>query len=235
MLGMWKTPVVLFAALAASAPAMAQITSQVDEAGRRVFVNEGAGGTLPRTTAAPAATPASARLQQASFRRTSGATRVSYTRDQLQELARMIAERYQVDPDLIHALIAQESAWDPEAISYKGALGLMQLMPGTAGDLGVSDPFDPQQNLDGGIRHLRMLLEKYGGDLDRALAAYNAGGGAVDRAGGVPNYPETRNYVQKITDNYFQPGASRQPIIWRTVRKVYQSVDARGRRIYTNE
>jgi soluble lytic murein transglycosylase-like protein len=111
----------------------------------------------------------------------------------------------------------------------------MQLMPGTAGDLGVSDPFDPQQNLDGGIRHLRMLLEKYGGDLDRALAAYNAGGGAVDRAGGVPNYPETRNYVQKITDNYFQPGASRQPIIWRTVRKVYQSVDARGRRIYTNE
>ncbi len=234
MLQHWKTAATsLVALLAGVCPALAQITATVDESGKRVFVNEGAQVSLQRAPA-KSATGAAPRAQPPAFRRAGGA-RVSYTRDQLQQLARQTAERFQVDPELIHAVIEQESAWNPEAISYKGALGLMQLMPGTAGDLGVSDPFDPQQNLEGGVRHLRSLIEKYAGDLDRALAAYNAGGGAVDRAGGVPNYRETRNYVQKITDNYFQPGTNRQPIIWRTARKVYQSVDERGRKVFTNE
>lgn len=150
-------------------------------------------------------------------------------------MANEAAQRNQIDPALVHAVVEQESSWNPSAVSIKGALGLMQLMPGTAGDLGVTDAFDPEQNLDAGTRYLRALLERYDGNLDLALAAYNAGGGAVQRAGGVPNYRETRNYIQRITDAYFAPGSGRVEGWFKQSRKIYRTVDETGKRIYTNE
>jgi soluble lytic murein transglycosylase-like protein len=108
------------------------------------------------------------------------------------------ARRHGLDPDLVQAVVAVESGFHPGAVSPKGAQGLMQLMPRTARALGVKDAFDPADNLDGGTRHLRALVTRYGGDVERALAAYNAGEGAVARHGGVPPYPETLAYVRKV-------------------------------------
>ena len=108
------------------------------------------------------------------------------------------ARRHSLDPDLVQAVVAVESGFRPDAVSPKGAQGLMQLMPATARSLGVKDTFDPASNLDGGTRHLRALIERYDGDVKRALAAYNAGEGAVARHGGVPPYPETVAYVRKV-------------------------------------
>jgi soluble lytic murein transglycosylase-like protein len=99
-------------------------------------------------------------------------------------------------------VVAVESGFRPDAVSPKGAQGLMQLMPGTARELGVKDTLNPQDNLDGGVRHLSGLLALYGGDLQRALAAYNAGAGAVARHGGLPPYRETRDYVRRVLERY---------------------------------
>jgi soluble lytic murein transglycosylase-like protein len=101
--------------------------------------------------------------------------------------------------------------------------------------MGVSNAFDPKQNLDGGVRYLHTLLERYNGDLDKALAAYNAGPGAVDRAGGVPRYRETREYVQKVTDSYFRPGSDRLPNAYNASRPIYRMADQNGRLVFTNE
>lgn len=120
----------------------------------------------------------------------------------LERLAAAIAEKHGLDPELVLAVVAVESAFEPRAISPKGARGLMQLMPGTARELGVKDAFDPVENLDGGTRYLRGLLARYGGDLTKALAAYNAGQGAVDRHRGVPPYRETRHYVRDVLSRY---------------------------------
>jgi soluble lytic murein transglycosylase-like protein len=107
-----------------------------------------------------------------------------------------------VDPDFLHSVIRQESSGNPKAVSPAGARGLMQLMPGTAQQLGVKDSFSPEQNVHGGARYLRELLERYHGDAIKALAAYNAGPGAVDRYRGVPPYRETRLYVQRVVRDY---------------------------------
>ncbi len=108
-----------------------------------------------------------------------------------------LSMRYDLSPALIEALVWQESRWRHGAVSPKGARGLAQLMPGTARDLGV-DPDDPYANLEGGARYLRAQLNRFGGDLEKALAAYNAGPGRVERAGGVPRIAETRQYVAAI-------------------------------------
>jgi soluble lytic murein transglycosylase len=111
------------------------------------------------------------------------------------------ARAYQVQPGLVKAVIAAESKFDASAISRKGALGLMQLMPSTARSLGVEEPFEPVDNILGGVRYLRSMLTRYG-DVSRALAAYNAGPDAVDYYGGIPPYDETRAYVTRVLDYY---------------------------------
>jgi len=116
----------------------------------------------------------------------------------LDVLIRRLSERYGLPPDLVRAVIRQESAFDPFAVSVKGAQGLMQLMPGTARRFGVQDVFDPAENVLGGVKYLRFLMDRYEGDTRLALAAYNAGEGAVDRHEGIPPYAETRDYVERI-------------------------------------
>jgi soluble lytic murein transglycosylase-like protein len=124
------------------------------------------------------------------------------TRAELEALAADVARRHGLDPALVLAVAAVESGFQPKAVSRKGAQGLMQLMPDTATSLGVADAFDPETNLEGGSRYLAELITLYGGDLTKALAAYNAGPGAVKRHGGVPPYSETRAYVKKVLERY---------------------------------
>lgn len=113
-----------------------------------------------------------------------------------------VGNMYNVDPYLIKAVIRTESAFNHRAVSRKGAQGLMQLMPGTAEDLRVDNPFNPSENIDGGVRYLRSLLDTFDGNLVLSLAAYNAGPGLVKRTGGVPQIPETLDYVRKVLANY---------------------------------
>jgi soluble lytic murein transglycosylase-like protein len=110
------------------------------------------------------------------------------------------AARHHVDPNLVRALVKVESNFNPHAVSSKGAMGLMQLMPATARMYAVRNPFDAAQNVDAGVRHLKGLLDNFKGDVRLSLAAYNAGEGAVQRNGGIPPYTETRNYVKRITN-----------------------------------
>lgn len=119
-------------------------------------------------------------------------------REQIDALIDKVAERVKLAPELIRSVVAAESSFNPNAVSRVGAQGLMQLMPATAQDLGVKNSFDPQENLDGGSRYLKQLLDKYDGDLDHALAAYNWGQGNVDRHGLERMPTETRNYIAKI-------------------------------------
>jgi len=130
----------------------------------------------------------------------------------------MAAARHNVDPNLVRAVVKVESNFNSNAVSRKGAIGLMQLMPQTARQLKVKNPFDPDQNVDAGVRHLKYLLESYNGDVDLTLAAYNAGEGAVRRSSGVPRYSETQNYVRRITNLYYggfdlsPSGPNRDPV-----------------------
>jgi hypothetical protein len=120
--------------------------------------------------------------------------------DEIGPIVEEVSEREGLTPNLLRAVIEQESVYLPCAISSKGAQGLMQLMPATAADLGVEDPFDARQNVDGGARFLRQLIDRYGGNVVLGLAAYNAGPARVDSAGGIPPIPETMGYVSGILD-----------------------------------
>jgi hypothetical protein len=218
--------------LGLSSNASAQITSVTASDGRRMFVNAEPPVLVKLTPPKP---PASIYMPgEISFL---GQNRpaVSIDRDGAEKLVREAAERHHVDPALVRAVIETESNWNPSARSHKGAIGLMQLIPTTAQRFGVNDAFNPKQNVDAGVRYLKTLLERYNGNLDLALAAYNAGEGAVDRAHGVPSYRETRNYVQRVQDAYFRPGSGRSGDAYNRANRIHREVETTGRIIFTND
>lgn len=197
-------------------PAQAQIASYVDAHGRVIYINANPPAKVVRVPrgAVPAVAPTA----------------------KLRSLVSATAERNNMDPALVSAVIQAESNWNPYAVSRKGAFGLMQLLPSTAERYDVRDVFDPAQNIKGGTRYLRDLLDHYHGDLKKSLAAYNAGELAVQRYGGVPRYPETRAYVRKVTRTYFQSGSPRAPQ-FSVVRQspIREIAGPGGRMIFTNE
>jgi soluble lytic murein transglycosylase-like protein len=212
-------------------PANAQITKVVDNDGRRFFIN--------------AEPPLSAKLTAKSRNAIYLPTETSLTgrphpwssidRDGTERIVRETAERHHVDPALVRAVIETESNWNPRAYSHKGAGGLMQLIPTTAQRFGAYDVFNPQQNVDAGVKYLRTLLERYHGNLDLALAAYNAGEGAVERAHGIPAFRETRSYIQKVQNAYFRPGSGRLADAFTNSRAIHRDVTTEGRIIFSNE
>lgn len=127
---------------------------------------------------------------------------INPTRQQIMDIISQMSQKYGVDEKLVTAVVRQESGFNPKATSHCGAMGLMQLMPTTAKGLGVKDAYNPIQNVEGGVKHLKGLLARYNGNVVLALAAYNAGGGNVDKYGGVPPFKETQNYVKNILANY---------------------------------
>jgi soluble lytic murein transglycosylase-like protein len=151
------------------------------------------------------------------------------------ELIREAADRHRVDARLVEAVVTAESAGNPRAVSRKGARGLMQLMPQRAALLGVRDSFDPRQNIEGGTRHLRDLLERYRGNLTLALAAYNAGEDAVRTYSGIPPYAETQEYVRRVRalyDGVEGPGPAWA--VGQTPQRVYQQITEDGTVSFTN-
>src|ERR1700722_11939206 len=234
-------------------PVRAQITTTVDGNGKLIFVNADSpkprgGSTIsPVTTSGPgfrarnpeaspdAAFSSSAVLPPPGFNaQQSPATSVIDQR--LEHIVRDAAARHNVDPALVKAVITTESGWNPQAVSRKGAVGLMQLIPGTAQRFGVNNSFDPEQSVEGGPTYFESLLDRYNGDLSKTLAAYNAGEHAVDQQGGVPAYRRTQQYVRKVTEAYFRPGSGRDSTLWTPPRNpVRKEVDSNGRVIFTNE
>jgi soluble lytic murein transglycosylase-like protein len=208
------------------------IAAVVDDDGRRFFVNADPPAKVNLTTSKPR--PNIYLPAESSF---TGHSRpaVDMGRDGVEKLVREAADRHSVDPALVRAVIETESNWNPKAWSHKGAGGLMQLIPTTAHRYGASDVFNPQQNIDAGVKHLKWLLERYNGNLDLALAAYNAGEGAVDRAHGIPAFRETRSYVQKVQNAYFRPGSGRLADAYVNSHAIHKDVSPDGRIIFTNE
>src|SRR2546423_2232730 len=209
-----------------------QIAKVVDHSARQFFVNAEApvtanlSATKPRTNISlPAESSFSGRNRPA----------MDVGRDGTEKLVREAADRHRVDPALVRAVIETESNWNPKAYSRKGAGGLMQLIPTTAQRYGAYDVFNPQQNIDAGVKHLKWLMERYNGNLDLALAAYNAGEGAVDRAHGIPAYRETRNYVLRVQNAYFRPGSGRLADAFINAHAIHKNVTPNGRIIFTNE
>jgi len=210
----------------------AQIAKIVDNSGRSFFINE---SPAPVKLAPTTKSRSSIYLPgEISFTGLAHPA-VDMKRDGVEKLVREAADRHRVDPALVRAVIETESNWNPKAYSHKGAGGLMQLIPTTAQRYGAYDVFDPQQNIDAGVRYLRTLLERYHGNLDLALAAYNAGEGAVDRAHGVPSFRETRDYVQKVQNAYFRPGSGRLPDAFVNKHAIHRDVTAEGRIIFRND
>jgi len=185
--------VLLFVACSFTATAAwAQIYVVIEPDGTRRFTNAAAPGAEVFIETRFSIDPAAAMNRSVPFR---------------EEIA-AASQRQGVDPKLVEAVIAAESAFDPQARSKKGAQGLMQLMPDTADRFGVANVWDPRQNIDGGTAYLGWLIDEFHGDLHNVLAAYNAGEGAVARHGGVPPYPETRQYIDRVLAYYRSVGGN---------------------------
>jgi len=175
----------MLVAACTAAPALAEIETRVVD-GQVTFVSR------PEQKPGPVSDPDPSRRSRAS----------KSAPIEILELVQDVGQRYELDPRLITSVISVESGFNQMAVSPKGARGLMQLMPGTAREYGVRNVHDPKQNVEGGVAYLRDLVVRYNGDLRLALAAYNAGPEAVERASGVPNYPETISYLKKIEKRY---------------------------------
>jgi soluble lytic murein transglycosylase-like protein len=223
----------------------AQLAYYIDQNGKRIYVNappapepKAAAARKPVSPVRPAAQPARAARKEwspfeppaAAMRPAATVTAVPATPAHVEAVIQDAAKRHDVDPELVKAIVRVESNFNPRAVSHKGAMGLMQLVPGTAQRLGVSNVFSPVENVDGGVRYLKYLLGLFDGDLKLSLAAYNAGPGAVERHGGVPPYRETQNYVKKIADVY----SMLRPPVPRDPRRLVRTLDANGRVLYTN-
>lgn len=143
-------------------------------------------------------------------------------------LVQASCDRHGVDPKLVHSIIAAESAYNPDAVSPRGAVGLMQLMPDTAMSYGVRNTFDPVENIEAGVHYLKDLFRAYQDDLDMILAAYNAGPEALKKYSGVPPYPETLRYIRKVKTLFAGEGG-------RARTKIYQFKDEQGRVVLTND
>lgn len=227
---------VVFAAswLLSANAANAQIAKVTDESGRHFWVN----AEPVVTTKIPSARQRNAIYMpsETSFTGRNDRPAVSIDRDGIERIVHEAADRHNVDPALVRAVIETESNWNPSAVSRKGAVGLMQLMPTTAQRFGASDFYTPQQNVEAGVTYLKTLLERYDGNLDLALAAYNAGEGAVDKAHGVPRFRETRDYVQKVQNAYYRPGSGRLSSGFTLrPRSIRKDADPSGRVIFTND
>ena len=159
---------------------------------------------------------------------------MSSSRAGVRDLVHQVSVEHGLDPKLVDALVRVESGYDPGALSRKGAMGLMQLMPATASRLGVADPFDPEQNIRGGVRECSRLVDRYRGNLQLALAAYNAGEGAVSHYRGIPPYKETRNYVSRILTIYTGK-PYRLSGSYRTVPVRMMTDPSTGRTVITNQ
>jgi len=228
----------------AALPARAQLSYYVDDQGNVVvYTNDNApqarkasAEKAPGDKAEKGSVASELNRNTATLRAANSAPAApSLGADVLHQLVQETAQKHNVDPNLVSAVISTESNWNTSAISRKGAQGLMQLVPETAQHFGVYNPFDPAQNVDAGVRYLSMLLDRYNGDLPKALAAYNAGPRVVDRWGGVPDYRETREYVRKVTSTYFQPGSDHKSP-WRAAPKpIYRTTTDDGRILFTNE
>jgi soluble lytic murein transglycosylase-like protein len=219
-------------ALLAPSVTNAQIAKVTDDSGRRFWVN-----AEPINKIAPAR-PRNAIYMpsEKSFLGKQDRPEVTIDRDGIERMVHEAADRHNVDPALVRAVIETESNWNPSAFSRKGAVGLMQLMPTTAQRFGVRDLYTPQQNVEAGVTYLKTLLERYDGNLDLALAAYNAGEGAVDRAHGIPRFRETRDYVQKVQNAYYRPGSGRLTSGFTLrPRSIRKNEDSSGRIIFTND
>ena len=181
------------AALLAAAPARADVLEIAP--GGPVWI-----AGAPRAASPAAPVPAATEAASLPLTEVASSAGPAQWRDHIATLA----ARYDLSPTLLEALVWQESRWNPQAVSPVGARGLAQLMPGTARMLGV-DPADPIANLEGGARYLRQQMDRFGGDVEKALAAYNAGPGRVERAGGVPAIRETQDYVRAILGRLAAP------------------------------
>ncbi|MFB3924315.1 MAG: transglycosylase SLT domain-containing protein [Terriglobia bacterium] len=194
-----------------------RIVALVDEHGHKVYVN------VSDSAALNAANPGGFQSLRAHFS--------PVPPEEINRLVQQTADRFQVDPKLVHAIIQVESDYNPAAVSNKGAMGLMQLVPATAHRYGVSNPFDPKQNIEGGVNHLKYLLDLFKGDLSLSLAAYNAGENSVLRRGGVPDFQETRAYIKKVSGLYGVspvPDSSEKKPAQPPRSQIYRYVDANG-------
>jgi hypothetical protein len=245
-------------ALTCSKPASAQITKMVDEHGKTVYVN--ADSPKPRhgstISSATSSSPLGTSVSRAKLVSAFPASTAAYAEpkpfndvtltplpqepaaheSRLDRMVNESAQRYNVDAGLVRAVIQAESGWNTRAISRKGAVGLMQLIPETGRRYGARNLFDPAQNIDAGTSYLKSLLVRYDNDLYKTLAAYNAGENAVDKFGGVPAYAETQKYVQKVSDRFFESNSSSDPSHWAPPKKpVRKTADSSGRTTFTNE
>jgi soluble lytic murein transglycosylase-like protein len=190
-MSVFRSLLILTVVLCTTSPAFAQIYSWRDADGKMVLSDKPRGDKGAQTTyAVHGAQTVKTTILPLAISHKSAAYNAAIS-DQ--------ARRQGVAEDLVRAVIQVESAFNPYAVSNKGAMGLMQLMPATAAELGVKDPFDPEQNIRGGVKYLKQLLVRYDNKVELALAAYNAGIGNVEKYGAVPPFKETRNYVNKIT------------------------------------